>query len=146
MHAHAQTHTRTHTHLRKYNVAIFRGLKPCWMRRTGEWSKRQLQTNPSGIVCERDLMKVWGSYLAINKKKNVLRHREWLHLHFLAAIWLGWNWGRPKCWVEITQSSQAWSCAEHQCIQLGLTSPFPPRCLSKFHWNLHGEIFKKHSL
>lgn len=53
-------------------------------------------------------------------------HPHFLHLHILPAILPGWNWWRPKCWLEITQSSQPRSWAVHLCIKLGLTSPFSP--------------------
>ncbi len=65
-----------------------------------------------------------------------------LHLHFLPAILPGWNWGRPKCWLEITQSSQPWSWAVLQCIKLGLTSPFSPSALHQ-KFTLLRHILKK---
>lgn len=44
----------------------------------------------------------------------------------------GCNWGRPKCWLQITQSWQP-GPGLHQCIRLGLTSPFSPAAAHQHH-------------
>ena len=122
---------------------IFCRLKPGWMRGTGEWSARPLQTNPSGIVCaqERDLVKVWGSYLAIN---NIFPQASRLTPSALSRSYLaGLKLRETQCWAEITLASQRGPCAAHHCIKLGLTSPFLPLSLTTFLWHPHPRLFLK---
>ena len=104
--------------------------KPGWKKKKGrQWGWRehfkQIQWKWREAALQ-SAQAVGSSIAAINNTFPRASALTPLHLHFLPAILPGWNWGRPKCWLEITQSSQPLSWAVLQCIKLGLTSPFSP--------------------
>lgn len=100
--------------------------KPGWKKKRSTVSvERVLQTNPVEVTRSSFTESTGCGKLAINNTFPRASALTPLHLHFLPDILPGWNWGRPKCWLQITQSSQPLSWAVYQCIKLGLTSPFP---------------------
>lgn len=71
---------------------------------------------------------------AINNNFPGHSHLLYSTFTFLQLFYLGWNWGRLKCCLQITQSSQPRSWAVHHYIKLGLTSLFSPAVV---HQNSH---------